>query len=105
MVIVLSSYKNKIEHRSTTENANADFCSRLPPKQTAVTNTERVPSMDAFYEQQLETLPVTAEIIKRYTRTDQELSQVLDFTLSGWQTVVTDELKPYHNRRNEMSVS
>jgi hypothetical protein len=50
-------------------------------------------------------LPVTADLIRRYTRTDGQLSQVYEFALSGWPHQVQSELKPFFNRNMEISIS
>lgn len=99
----LSSYDYKVECRSTKQNANADFCSRLPLHNTD--DKLRVSAIEAFYEDQWDTLPVTAEMIRRYTRTDRLLSQVYEFTSSGWPHQVPSEFKPFFNRRMEISIS
>jgi hypothetical protein len=101
----LSSYDYKIEYRNTKDNANADFLSRLPVDQRTVSSTNRVSSIDLFYEQQLESLPVTADMVRRCTRTDVELSQVYDYVLSGWPKVTASNLKAFYSRRNELSVT
>jgi hypothetical protein len=99
----LSSYDYEVECRSTKQNANADFCSRLPLRDYEDKLT--VSAIEAFYEEQFEILPVTADLIRRYTRTDGQLSQVYEFTLSGWPHQVQDELKPFFNRKMEISIS
>jgi hypothetical protein len=98
----LSSYNYEVECRAQ-KNANADFCSRLPLSDTSDKLT--VPTIDAFYNEQFETLPVTTDTIHRHTRTDRQLSQVYEFTLSGWPRQVTSDLQSYCNRRLEISTS
>jgi hypothetical protein len=78
----LSSYNYIIVCRSTKDNANADLFSRLLLEQSTV-EVKHVPSIDEFYEQQIEALPVTAVTVRRHTHTDAKLSQVYSYTLSG----------------------
>ena len=59
-----SSYDYSIEC-STKENANANFCSRLPLEHVKV-NKVHVSSVDEFYTNQWESLPVTADTVRRY---------------------------------------
>jgi hypothetical protein len=100
----LSSYEYKIEYRSTKDNANADFCSRLPLEQVKV-NKVHVSLIDEFYNGQMESLPVTADTERRCTRTDIELSQVYEYTLSGWPKSVPQNMHVFFSRRNEISVN
>ena len=75
--------------------------SRLPLRGTAEEN-------DAIFnvaEKILESLPLTSEVIGRVTGVDSVMSRVLDFTRTGWPAEVEDlRLKPYFNRRFELSV-
>jgi hypothetical protein len=48
--------------------------------------------------------PLTAKDIAKETRVDPTLSKVLHFVMSGWpEKCENDNLKPYHNRRLELS--
>ena len=75
--------------------------SRLPLRGTAEEN-------DAIFnvaEKILESLPLTSNVIGRVTGVDPVMSRVLDFTRTGWPAEVEDlRLKPYFNRRFELSV-
>ena len=100
----LSSYDYSIECHSTKENANADFCTRLPLEHMKV-NKVHVSSVDEFYTNQWESLPVTADTVRRCTRTDRELSQIHEYTLSAWPKSVSQHMQTFFNRRNEMSIN
>lgn len=53
----------------------------------------------------LDSLPVTAKEVRQSTCADPVLSRVLEFTKHGWSSEVEDlRLKPYFNRRHELSV-
>ena len=62
------------------------------------------PAVDDFTVAQLDALPVTAEQLGKVTRQDPLLSKVRCFTKSGWSQEVKGCLKPYWNRRRELSV-
>ena len=70
---------------------------RLKPRVSAI--------IDTFYEGQLETLPVIADMVRRMTQTDPVLSQVYEFTVKGWPDKVAPDLQPYWIRRNELFTS
>ena len=53
---------------------------------------------------QIEYLPVTADCLKQATSWDLRLSKVFMYVQSGWPTLVPDELKPYSDRRHELSI-
>ena len=99
----LSSYDYDIEYRETWKHGNADCLSYLPLPTQETRNT--VSAIDAFYVNQLDTLPVTADMIRKATRTDPESSQVYSFVESGWPKVIPPNLQPYFIRRNELSLS
>ena len=70
--------------------------------------------IDEFYVNQWESLPVTTDTVRRCTRTDRELSQIYEYTLSGWPKSVSqhmhgkdlpDQSCIFFNRRNEMSIN
>jgi len=76
----LSGYDYEIECRTSSENANADLYVERPVKNQADNRTISVSFINAFYVNQLETLPVTAEKVRKITRSDSELAQVYVYT-------------------------
>ena len=52
----------------------------------------------------LQSAPITAAQIARWTRTDAVLSKVLRCIKEGWPEQVDEALKPYWQRRLELSV-
>ena len=101
--IILSAYQYEAEFRATDKHANADCLSRLPLQ---ITTEEDAITKDAslFNLQQIERLPVKADKIAQLTANDPVLSKVITFVQQGWPTQVQDEFKPYHIRRNELTV-
>ena len=61
-------------------------------------------SVDVFNVAQLESLPVTSQQLGQATRKDPLLSKVWWFTKSGWPQEVKECLKPYWNRRHELTI-
>ncbi len=60
--------------------------------------------MDVFNVAQIDSLPVTATELGQTTRKDPLLSKVWRFTKYGWPQQISECLKPYWNRRDELSV-
>ena len=55
----------------------------------------------------MSTIPLTAAKIKQQTDRDPILSKVKRYTQSGWPETLDaqdTDLKPFHNRRNELSL-
>lgn len=98
---VLSGYDFDILYRSSKEHANADCLSRLPVKGFVEVHDDEVYSIHSV----INTLPVTAHDVAKFTIKDSTLVKVLEFTLSGWPNYVNDpKIKPYWLRRHELSV-
>jgi len=106
--IQLSAYTYDIKYKTTKQNANADFLSRLPLRGE---NSSHAP--DDFWSReatrvhttQLERLPITAKEIATVTRTDHVLSRVKHFTVCGWPASgdVSAELLPFYRRKDELT--
>jgi hypothetical protein len=78
---------------------NADALSRLPACNVETSNED--PSI--FHFSLIDELPVKAEEIATATRNDPLLSRAYEYTMSGWPQDFDEELKPYANRRDELS--
>ena len=98
----LSNYDYKMIHRSGVSIQRADALSRLPladqPKSVPVP-AELVHLMEV-----LDDGPVTASQIRRWTRTDIQLSQVLRYVENGWPSQVDGSLRAYSARASELGV-
>ena len=99
--IILSAYQYNIEFKRTQLHGNADALSRLPLPVDAPPETYGV---DVFNIAQVDSLPVTAAQLGQATCRDPVLSKVLHFTKSGWPQNVSENLKPYWNKRHELTV-
>ena len=97
--LLLAAYQYDIVYKASLEHANADGLSRLPlQKEAPLSNPE-------FRVLWLESIPVSAKDIKKETDKDKILTRVRHLTQSGWpKHMFDDELKPYWNRREELSV-
>ena len=101
--IFLQGHDYEIEYKSSKAIANADGLSRLPCPQTE--EIEESDPVEIYNLSQIDSLPVSANDIKRETRRDTITSKVLDLVLNSWTQKPQDEqLKPYYMRRNEISV-
>ena len=98
--LILSGYQYDIEYRCSEDHANCDSLSRLPLKTTtSEENDENDVSVDWINE-----MPISSRDIARATSKDKILSKVYDFVMYGWPNHTNDEdIKPYFNRRNELS--
>ena len=104
--LFLSAYNYRIEFKSTTAHANADCLSRLPlpTSSESPSASATVSKADVFVVRQIEALPVTAVELRAATRCDPILSKVLQYTKKGWPSKVPEVLKPYHNRRDQLTL-
>ena len=100
--VLLSAYQYTIKFKSTQSHANADGLSRLPL--TTGEQEGQCPEASIFNLAQLDSLPVTATQVEQATRTDPELSKVLEYTRYGWPKQVPEALKPFETRRLELTV-
>ena len=96
--LLLMTYDYEIKYRKSKDHANADYLSRAPVEK-ASKNLES----ELNYFTHVNDMPVSSEQIAGFTRKDKVLARVLDFTLNGWPNNVEYDLKPYFNRRNELS--
>ena len=101
--LLLASYTYDIEYKSSQHHSNADALSRLPLPMSEP-NAVSFDVFTCFNMSQVEALPVTAKTIQRASRTDPVLSKVILYTRKGWPSSVRDTLKPYFQRRHELTV-
>nr|XP_055076811.1 uncharacterized protein K02A2.6-like [Misgurnus anguillicaudatus] len=102
--LFLGGHRYQIEFKRTHRHANADGLSRLPsdgPDKNSV--TENIP-LDVFTLTQLESSPVTDEMIRRETRRDPALSKVYTAIQSGWTADKKIQFKQFYQRREELTL-
>ena len=94
--ILLSAYNYDIQSKSTSTHANVDALSCLPILDT--TTEDQSVEVSLFNVAQINSLPVTAQQIDRFTKTDPQCPAVYR---QGWPSTVPEEIKPYKQRANE----
>lgn len=95
--LILSSYQYDIKYRKGSEMSNADAMSRLPLPELC---EEAVYSFSSFFE-----IPLTALNIAECTKRDSTLVKVIEYARVGWPDKIDElNLKPYFNRRHELSI-
>ena len=99
---ILSAYQYTIEFRPTDKHANADGLSRLPLKETG--REENDLASKIFNISQLEALPITVRHLRAATHSDILLSKVYRYTKRGWPQRVSQALRPFYERRSELTV-
>ena len=99
--ILLSAYQYDIEYRSTVKHANADCLSRLPLQ---IEKPEDVDEVRLVNILQIESLPLSAEQIRKTTRADPVLSRVLEYTLTGWPEERSPEIAAYYQKHHEITI-
>ncbi|CAG2213160.1 unnamed protein product [Mytilus edulis] len=102
--LFLSGYTYDIEYKNTNKHTNADALSRIPQEFTEA-DGEEFDAVDVFMLKQLEHLSLTNNNIRRETARDKILSRVYELVQKGWTVNDDIDLKPYFNRKNELSIS
>ncbi|XP_048578018.1 uncharacterized protein K02A2.6-like [Nematostella vectensis] len=98
--LILASHQYDVVYRKGVDHSNADGLSRLPVDKPRVSEETEI-----YHFSYVDDLPVTARDIAMETRKDSVLSKVLHYVKSGWpQQTQEEELRPYFNRRLELSV-
>ena len=98
----LAAYEYTITFRGTKLHSNADALSRLLlPNTTAEVPME--PEL-VLLLQHLGESPVTVNDIRKWTKRDPLLAQVLQFVEQGWPHKCDSSLSPYSTRSTELSV-
>ena len=101
--LLLSAYSYEIQFKPTQAHGNADGLSRLPL--TVTQPTDPIPDTASMFNiGQVQSLPVTFQQIQDETTCDPVLKKVSTYVAKGWPTEVTDDLKPYKARQNEIGM-
>ena len=100
--LTLSAYNYSIAYKPGADHSNADLLSRLPLSES-VSNVP-LPGETVLLMETLQGSPVTAAQIKAWTDKDPILSRVRNLVLKGWQEMNQDSLRPYEQRKNELSI-
>ena len=76
--------------------------SRLPLPETP--EDTPVPAEMVLLMERLDDSPVTVDHIRRWTRQDPQLAQVIQFVQEGWPAECNEGFRSYWNKRLELSV-
>lgn len=98
----LGGFNYTFRHVKGSLNGGADGLSRLPLQSKEQEDCEELKDYFNFFVE--EKLPVDAKMIRKAIRTDRVLSKVLLYTMTEWPKTVEDVLKPFHNRKEEISI-
>ncbi|PIK48903.1 hypothetical protein BSL78_14238 [Apostichopus japonicus] len=100
--LTLAMYEYNLKFKPTDAHANADAMSRLPLPETIKSNP--VPPETVLELNILDQCPVTSSQVRKSTRRDPTLSKILGYVKCVWPEQRNEALKPYYQRRNELSV-
>ena len=100
--LILSTYNYSLEYRPGKDNAHADGLSRLPLPGVPHNTPQPVEFVNLLTT--LDEMPLTLKDIRKMTDKDPVLSLVRSYTQYGWPDAVSEDLRPYHVRRLELSV-
>ena len=100
--LTLAAYEYTLTYKNSGAHANADALSRLP-LQCREQNTP-LPAETVLLMEQVDQMPITAQMIKTWTRRDPILSRVQQFVQCGWPTSMpSDQLQLYWKKRLELT--
>ncbi|KAL6457444.1 hypothetical protein MHYP_G00344070 [Metynnis hypsauchen] len=102
--LLLAAHDYTIQYREASHHGNADGLSRLP---IPTSPKEKSSAVDSFHIRHLDALPVNCKEIRRDSRTDRVLAQVVEMVSTGHFPRVQDGdsmLAPFINRKNELTL-
>ena len=104
--LLLSCYQYQIKFKSTQSHANADCLSRLPLSLSDSSESSDVlpSSTSVFNINQISAMPISSIQVAEATRRDPTLSRVLLYTKQGWPSHIEPGLRPYCDRRLELTI-
>ena len=91
-----------MEYRPGVQHSNADVLSRLPLPE-AISEVPEAGEIILLMEN-LHLSPVTARQIRQWTDRDSILSNIRRLVQFGWETTSDVSLKPFQQRKEELSV-
>ena len=100
--LALSAYEYNIVYKSGNSNANADLLSRLPLPETIA--DVPIPGELILLMETLQSSPITSTKIKSWTDKDPILARVRNCTLKGRTKTSAEDLRPFSQRKEELSV-
>ena len=102
MLMFPCAYNYKVEYRPGVQHSNADVLSRLPLPET-ISEVPEAGKIILLMEN-LHLSSVTARQIRQWTDRDSGLSNIQRLAQFGWETTSEVSLKPFQQRKEELSV-
>ena len=100
--LTLETYNYNIQYKPGKENSNADVLSRLPLPESP--DNVPLPGETIFLLDTLQGSPVNVAQIQAWTSKDPVLSKVQTMVLQGWTHTFMEQLQPYQQRKDQLSV-
>ena len=100
--LMLQAYSFELFHRSGKSLGTADALSHLP----LASGPDSVPVCAEWVQlvNALDSTPVTANDISKWTARDPLFAKVILFLDCGWLESIEDDLKPFFHRKEELSI-
>ena len=102
--LMLSAYNYRIRYKLGNDHANSNGLGHLPVPGHTTDHEVPVPGDVLLLSRVLESTPVSAAQIRKWTATDPVLSRVRRYLLSRWIKSNEPNLQPYQSRASELSV-
>ena len=101
--MILSGYSYRLRYQPGRDISNADACSRLSSQLPLTTEEEQTRNNSIL--QQLESSPLLAKDVRKWTEQDPALSRVQYYVNHGWPNKpIIEALTPYWRRVSELSI-
>ena len=97
--LIPQAYQYDIEYRKSELHVIADMLSRLSYSDEMAGEEPSIYNVSCVND-----IPVSAINIATETREDTILAQVCEYVMTGWPNYVSNELKVYFLKRNELSM-
>lgn len=98
----LAAYNFDIEFVKSADNSNVDALSRLPlPNERK--NYKEVDSV-TYLNYVEDSISISAKEVASRTKQDNVLKKICEYIISGWPSSMGSDLKPYHNRKDCLTI-
>ncbi|XP_017471605.1 PREDICTED: uncharacterized protein K02A2.6-like [Rhagoletis zephyria] len=108
--LILMMYDFNIQYVKTTDFGCVDMLSRLIANHTkqdedmVIACTQLEEEMNTIIQDQCAKLPVSFEMIRKATKQCPTAQSVINALYNGWQQEIPQELRPFHARKDALSV-
>lgn len=99
--MMLAAYDYELQYFAGSENVYADFLSRQPLTNVALSENETVEVQILLIQ---DDTTVKAETVRSETGKDPVLTEVRRYVRDGWPMTVTENVKPFYLKRLELSI-